>query len=111
MTTPIKPISGKSTPGPWRVDQGCYAVRADALPLSAKTGLDSGVVCTAVHSPADARLIAKAPEMYLDLVILCEHIESWRLVINGPEYASVREDMRREIATVRALLAKVEGQR
>ena len=43
------------------------------------------------------------------LGILIERIESWLSVIEGPEYASVREDMRKEVRHARALLAKIEG--
>ena len=92
------------TKGPWRVDQGCYAVRADALPLSAKTGLDSGVVCVAVHSPADARLIAAAPEMYAALKALLFEIE------RVEQYSRFRDgDTLRAATTASILLAKVEG--
>ena len=51
------------TRGPWKVDKGCFTVRAECLPVVAATGLDHGVVCVAVQSTSDARLIAAAPDL------------------------------------------------
>ena len=84
------------TPGPWRVDEGCYAVRADALPLSGKTGLDSGVVCVAVRSPEDARLIAAAPEM----AVLLGKVIQWQ---SGQPIEMLLDE-------ARALLREIEGE-
>ena len=80
-----------------------HAVRADALPLSAKTGLDSGVVCVAVHSPADARLIAKAPEMLSllkDMVTGYGHLMGCERVYCSPLCRQTR-----------ALLREIEGEK
>ena len=60
---------------------------------------------------SEAVLIAKAPEMKLDLVMICERIESWLLQVNGPEHASIRQDMRQELATMRVLLRAIERER
>ena len=98
------------TPGPWTAEDIPGQPRHMFRIADAENCLICESESTRPDGWANARLIAKAPEMYLDLVMLCEHIESWRLVIDGPEYASIREDMRREIATVRALLRAIEGQ-
>lgn len=87
----------KHTPGPWRADVGCYTVRADALPLSAATGLDSGAVAVAVQSIHDARLIAAAPELLAAL----EGVESHNAALK-PEY-KLSESLMRQ---VRAAIAK-----
>ena len=100
------------TPGPW-TSQGKQTKHGEGLTVTSQDGISiiaeipGGLPFNEIE--ANARLIAAAPEMRLDLVMITEHIESWLTVLNGPEYASVREDMRREVATIRALLAKVEG--
>lgn len=95
------------TKGPWKVDKGCFTVRAECLPVVAATGLDHGVVCVAVESTSDAQLIAAAPEL-LAALRHCERALEFQAEY-FPEESAARQASKEWAAEARAAISKAEG--
>lgn len=87
-------MSGKPTPGPWEVKQ-----RANGTVCVGRVGLsiaDGGVTDTWAQKPADARLIAAAPDM----------LEALKAALSVVQSACCAPDVEDKI---HAAIAKAEG--
>lgn len=85
------------TPGPWEVDpvQGEFVMQAGTWVQIAR-----------VTRPADARVMAAAPEMRTNLEIVAEQLEAWAPEMDDP---GIAEGMRIMAEDYRALLARIDG--
>ncbi|MBK1732900.1 hypothetical protein [Thiococcus pfennigii] len=91
----------RHTPGPWEVGPWHQSVRPSAAAVLAGARLNDGYAICAVYGqrqrPANARLIAAAPDL----------LEALMLILQNPDHA--RELLPVERATAEAALGKVAG--
>jgi hypothetical protein len=104
------------TPGPWEVGPMHCAVRPSiAAILRGESPNDGHAICT-LHGerdrPANARLIAAAPDLLAALDVALEFVElCWRVKLCWPDVAlNDKGQLDHADASIRAALAKARGE-